>query len=87
MSDLAGATTPADENAYPSTAGEFAARWNSWPEARRQEWLDSRVRESQAINSARAAWGRIDRLGNRIEDRVDLDRALAYETQSDGAKS
>lgn len=38
-----GATEPGAENAYPSTPGEFAARWNSWSDERRAGWLTTRI--------------------------------------------
>jgi hypothetical protein len=48
---LVGATDPPVEGAYPATAGEFAARWNSWTPERRQAWLDRRVADSQASSA------------------------------------
>lgn len=49
MSDLDGATTPGDYNAYPGSPSEFAARWNSWSEAERGLWLDRRVLDAQSL--------------------------------------
>lgn len=43
MSDLDGATTTGESNACPATPGEFAARWNSWTEERRAEWLQQAI--------------------------------------------
>ena len=48
MSDLDGATECGEPNTYPSDPGQFAARWNSWTEERRTEWLHSSIRNSQA---------------------------------------
>lgn len=44
-SDLNDATTPGPEGTYPSTPGEFAARWNAADEAGRERIL-------QAMNTA-----------------------------------
>ncbi len=38
-SDLEGATTEGDPRCYANTPGEFAARWNSWDENRRMDFL------------------------------------------------
>lgn len=46
-SDLEGATTPGEPNAYPSTPGEFAARWNALDEEQRAGWLRAMAAESE----------------------------------------
>ena len=45
--DLDGATERGPENAYPSTPGEFAARWNAMSEEARAAFVRNRVRDSE----------------------------------------
>jgi len=51
MSTLNDATTPGEPCSYPSTPGEFAARWNGWSEERRAWWLAERTKTAEVATS------------------------------------
>lgn len=53
MSDLEGATSPGDPAAYPSTPGEFAARWNAMPEDVRATFVRGLAAESEKAQLCR----------------------------------
>lgn len=51
MSTLDGATTRGEPFSYPSTPGEFAARWNGWDDSRRTAWLALMVEDQMKAGS------------------------------------
>lgn len=53
QSDMAGATEVGEPWAYPSTPGQFAARWNARTEEDRVEWLS---RFTEVSERAHACW-------------------------------
>ncbi|EYR64666.1 hypothetical protein N866_07085 [Actinotalea ferrariae CF5-4] len=64
-STLDGATVPGPENSWPSTPGEFAARWNAKDEDARAQWVHGIVAASEAAHRCFA----MNHNGDRAEVR------------------